>query len=82
MKMDFKLFLDMSEDSKENLTPGRSERRRQRRPLNAQRMPRSVSEEVLALEGKFQPHVEQETAAKPPQGKRNRRTRRKGLHLH
>lgn len=71
----------MSEDSKENLTPGRSERRRQRRPQHAQRMPRSVSEEVLALEGKFHPQMEQETAAKPPQGKRNRRTRRKGLYF-
>ncbi|XP_065068676.1 transmembrane protein 237B-like [Rhopilema esculentum] len=68
---------ELSEESKENVTLGRSERRRQRKPQNAQRIPRSVSEEVLALEGKFQPHIESEVTQKVAQGKRSRRSRRR-----
>ena len=74
-----KTFVDVSEEAKESSTASRSERRRQKKPQNAQRIPRSVSEEVLALEGKFQPQYEQEAsvlAAQP--SKRSRRARRRG----
>ena len=76
---------EMSADSKENIGVGRSDRRKPRRVQNTQRMPRSVSEEVLALEGKFQASVDQDNAGRPPQGKRSRRSRRRGgsyLHLY
>ena len=74
-------FVELSEESKENVTLSRNERRRPRKPQNQQRIPRSVSEEVLALEGRFQPQVEQEStavAAMVP-NKRSRRARRRGL---
>lgn len=72
---------ELSEESKENVTLSRNERRRPRKPQNQQRIPRSVSEEVLALEGRFQPQVEQEStavAAMVP-NKRSRRARRRDL---
>jgi len=71
---------EVSEEAKESSTASRSERRRQKKPQNAQRIPRSVSEEVLALEGKFQPQYEQEASVSAAQpSKRSRRARRRDL---
>ena len=41
-------------------------------------MPRSVSEEVLAMQGKFPAQVEGDHN-KPPAGRRSRKARRKGI---
>lgn len=74
-------FTDGSEESKENVTVNRGERRRQKKPQAAQRIPRSVSEEVLALEGKFQPPQHEKEASLPTAqaSKRTRRARRRGI---